>query len=120
VNKEYVVQIVNLFVLKEKRPRFLEFVSSPMGWDGLPKRYDDFLRELLNDPRNLDPGCVAEDLGGDQETSKIVRKLVRLGAGKNAYLVSEASDVDGRLGSLEEVLSLVSGGENSFIASGQR
>lgn len=110
MNVKYVTQIVNLFVVKERRSRFLEFLSSPVGWDGLPKRYSDLTHELLNDPRHLDPACVIEELRGIQETSEISRKLRELGAGKNAYLVSEDWNVDGRSGTLEEVLYSVNGG----------
>jgi hypothetical protein len=40
---------------------------------------------------------------------EIVQKLRKLGAGKDAYIVSENWDVDGKTGNLEEIVSLVSG-----------
>lgn len=103
MNKEYLSEIIKLFVVKEKHNRFLEFISSP-------KKYNDFLHELLNDPRNIDTKCVAEELQGYQENSEIIRKLRKLGAGKEAYIVSEDWDVDGKSGSLEDIIKLVSGG----------
>ena len=96
--------------MKEKRARFLEFISSPDGWDGLPKRYDDFLHELLNDPRNFDPKCIAEDLGGRYEQPEIIEKLRKLGAGKQAYLVSGNWKDYGKTGTLDEIIALVNGG----------
>ena len=109
MDKQHLTKIIELFVIKDKRSRFLEFISSPNGWDGLPKKYRDFLHELLNDPRNINPKCIAEDLPSFQETSEIVGKLRKMGAGKEAYLVSENWDVDGKSGTLEEIISLVSG-----------
>ena len=111
INKEHIAKVIELFVVKEKRPRFLEFISSPNGWDGLPKRYDDFLHELLNDPRNLEPKCIAEDLGGKHELPEIIEKLRKLGAGKQAYLISGTSEHDGKIGNLEEIISHAYGGE---------
>ena len=109
MNKQHLTKIIELFVVTEKRSRFLEFISSPSDWDGRPKTYSDFLHELLNDPRNIDPKCIAEDLRGFQEPSEIIRKLRKLGAGNDAYLVSENWDVDGKTGSLGEIMLLVSG-----------
>jgi hypothetical protein len=120
MDKQHLTQIIELFVVKDKRNRFLEFVSSPQGWDGLPKRYRDFLHELLNDPRNIKPDCVVEDLGGHGESLEIIRKLRKLGAGKEAYLVSENSDADGKTGTLEEIVSLVSGGGDIVYCLGTK
>ena len=120
MNKQHLTKIIELFVVKDKRLRFLEFISSPHGWDGLPKKYSDFLHELLNDPRNINPKCIAEDLHGYQETSEIVGKLRKMGAGKEAYLVSENWDVDGKAGSLDEIVSLVSGSGDIVYCLGTR
>ena len=113
MNKQHLTEIIELFVVKEKRNRFSEFISSP-------KKYDDFLHELLNDPRNLNPKCVAEELSGYQENSEIIRKLQKLGAGKEAYLVSENWDVDGKSGNLEEIISLVNGGGDIVYCLGTK
>ena len=102
VNKEILTEIVNLFVVKEKRSRFLEFIESP-------KRYDDFLWELLNDPRHLKPECIIELPGNEQTVEMFSRKLRKLGAGDEAYLISSNDEVDGKIGSLEETISSVYG-----------
>jgi hypothetical protein len=109
VNKQHLNKIVELFVVKDKQNRFLEFIASPDRWDGVPKKYGNFLHEFLNDPRNIKPNCIFEKLQGYQETSEIVRKLTKLGASKEAYLVSENYEVDGKTGELEEILSSISG-----------
>ncbi len=120
MNKAHLTKIIELFVVKEKQNRFLEFISSPNGWDGLPKRYRSFLLELLNDPRNIKPSCIVEDLGGNGDSPEIIRKLRKLGAGKEAYLVSENWDVDGKSGKLEEIVSLVSGGGDIVYCLGTK
>jgi hypothetical protein len=120
MNQQHLTKIIELFVVKEKLERFLEFISSPIGWDGRPKKYSDFLHELLNDPRNINPKCIAEDLRGYQEASEIVRKLHQLGAGKEAYLVSEYSDDDGKTGELEEIVASVNGGGDIVYCVGTK
>ena len=102
MNKGYLKEIVELFVVREKQSRFIEFIGSA-------KRYDDFLWELLNDPRNIKPECVSELPTTPIDPTKLTEKLRRLGAGTNAYLVSLNLDVDGKEGSLKEILSLVKG-----------
>src|SRR5215207_7133121 len=98
MDKQQLTKIVELFVVKEKSTRLLEFISSPNGWDGLPKRYRDFVHELLNDPRNIDPKYIVEEFRGYKEHSEIVKKLRILGAGNEAYLVSVDWDADGKTG----------------------
>lgn len=101
INKEILHKIVDLFVIKERRNRFKEFIESD-------KSYRSFLLELLNDPRNLKPECIIE-LPNNQQTFEIIlQNLHKLGAGKKAYLVSADYEVDGKIGSLEEVLDSVS------------
>src|SRR4051812_24546402 len=91
VNREILRRIIELFVIKEKRQRLLEFMESP-------KRYDDFLHGVLRDTRNLKPECMIE-LPDNQQTVEIVlQKLRKLGAGKKAYLVSADDEVDGKTG----------------------
>lgn len=102
VNKEILTEIINLFVIKEKRARFLEFIESP-------KRYENFLDELLNDPRNLKPEYIIELSSNDQTVKMSLHKLRKLGAGKKAYLVSSNDEFDGIIGNVEEILYLVKG-----------
>lgn len=118
MNKQHLNKLIELFVVKDKHNRFIEFINSANGWDGVPKKYSNFLHELLNDPRNLKPNCIFEKLQGYQETSQIVRKLTKLGAGREAYLVSENCEVDGKIGGLEEIVSSVSGQGNIVYCLG--
>ncbi len=101
VNKAVLAEIIHLFVIKEKRTRFLEFIESP-------KRYDNFLNELLNDPRNFKPECIIEVPNNEQDIEIISRKLRKLGAGVKAYLVSSNDEIDGNTGNLENILAFVS------------
>jgi len=102
VNREILAEIINLFVIKEKQARFFEFIGSP-------KRYKDFLDELLNDPRNVKPECIIELRGSEQTIEILLQKLRKLGAGEKAYLVSDNDEIDGNIGSIEEMLSSVYG-----------
>lgn len=113
MNKEYLAEIIKLFVVKDKHNRFLEFIESS-------KRYDDFLWELLNDPRNINPDCIIEVPNNQQSPEIICQKLRKLGAGKQAYLVSLFLDEDGKTGSLEEILSLVNGGGDIVYCIGTK
>ena len=99
VNNEILMRVIKLFVVKEKQIRFLEFIESR-------KRYDDFLDELLNDPRNLKRDCIIEIPNNEQSREIIAKKLRQLGAGKKAYLISNDDEIDGYIGDLEEVIAL--------------
>lgn len=99
VNKEILKRVIELFVIKEKQTRFLEFIESP-------KRYDDFLDELLNDPRNLKRDYIIEVQNNEAAPENIVKKLRQLGAGKKAYLISSDNEIDGSIGDLKEVIAL--------------
>ena len=96
-NKKHLAEIIKLFVVKEKRDRFLSFIESP-------KRYDDFLDELLNDPRNLDPESIIEISNNEQAPEIILNKLQKLGASNLAYVVSLDRDADGKIGNLREII----------------
>jgi hypothetical protein len=100
VNKVVLAEIIHLFVIKEKRTRFLEFIEST-------KRYDDFLNELLNDPQNFKLECIIEVPNNEQYIEIISRKLRKLGAGVKAYLVSSNDEIDGNTGNLENILAFV-------------
>jgi hypothetical protein len=100
VNKTILAEIINLFIIKEKPNRFLEFIESP-------KRYNNFLDELLNDPRNFKPDCIIEVPNNEQDIEIISRKLRKLGAGEKAYLVSSNDETDGNTGNLKETLASV-------------
>lgn len=100
VNKQILTEIIKLFVIKEKQLRFLDFIESP-------KRYPDFLDELLNDPRNLKEELIIEAPNNQQDTDSIVKMLKKLGAKNKAYLVSQNDENDGKIGNLEEVIDLI-------------
>lgn len=97
INKQYLTEIINLFVVKEKQSRFLDLMNSP-------KRYNDFLDELLNDPRNLTPDCLIEIPNNKQDREIILNRLQKLGASNQAYVVSLDWDVDGKFGNLQEII----------------
>lgn len=99
-DKKILKKIIELFVVKEKQTRFLEFIEST-------KRYDDFLHEFLNDPRNLREDCIIEIPSNQQTPVLIAAQLYKLGAKKKAYLVSSNDEIDGKVGNLENLLNLI-------------
>jgi hypothetical protein len=96
-NRKYITEVIKLFTSKEKHHRFLDFIESP-------KRYDDFLDELLNDPRNLNSNCLIEIPNNKQSPEIILSQLQKLGAGKKAYVVSLDWDADGKFGDLQDII----------------
>lgn len=100
VDKAILAEIIGLFVIKEKQLRFLEFIESP-------RRYEDFLDEILNDPRNLKPECIVELAGNEQTVEVIAQKLRKFGAVEKSYLLSKDDETDGKIGNLKKILSLV-------------
>lgn len=96
-NKKYLAEIIKLFVVKEKQDRFLDFIESS-------KRYNDFLDELLNDPRNLNPHCLIEIPNNKQSPEVTLNQLQKLGARKQAYVVSLDWNADGKFGDLQEII----------------
>ena len=92
-------QVVRCFVLPSRRDRLSFLLASP-------KRYDDFLHDLLHDTRYLDPRCV-RPLGPKEPT--VEAALAALGvdrAGVAGYLVGDARTLpDGAAGELETLLA---------------
>jgi hypothetical protein len=99
-DKKNLKEIVELFIVKEKQIRLLEFIESP-------KRYRDFLHEFLNDSRNLREDCIIEIPSNQQTPELIAAQLYKLGAKKKAYLVSSNDEIDGKVGNLEDLLNLI-------------
>lgn len=100
INKQILTEIIKLFVVKEKQSRFLEFIESP-------KRYRDFLDELLNDPRNLREDLVIELPSNQRFAEDFIKKLRELGAKDKVYFVSSNEEDDGKIGRLEEIMNLI-------------
>lgn len=102
INQKYVTEIISLFVVREKQARFREFANSV-------SRYEDFLDELFIDPRNLQPNCLEELRGQNRSVDRIFVRLSALGSGRDAYVLSENLEVDGRHGKLRDILGLTVG-----------
>lgn len=85
-DKRILTEIINLFVIKQKRSRLLGFLESK-------KRYDDFLWELLHDPRNFDPKCIIQLPQQEQTPEIILQNLYKLGARNKCYIVSASLEV---------------------------
>ncbi len=98
MNREYLTTLVNSFVVRNRRARFLEFLASE-------RRYRDFLEGLLHDPRHFDPRVVVELPGNEQTVHHVLSRLHALGGGDEAYLVGYCGEFkDGHTGNLETLL----------------
>jgi hypothetical protein len=92
-----------LFISREWRHRFRDWLASP-------KRRDKVLRRLAHF-RHLDHRFTIEVPTSDQKSSVLGPALRARGAGECGYLVSEDGDLDGREMTLDEALAeLVDGG----------
>jgi hypothetical protein len=98
MEREYLEEIINLFISKKRRERFRDLLSTK-------HRYDDFLEDLLGDPRYLEPTCIIELPGNQQFAEVIYQKLIDLGAGPRCYIASTDSDLDGRILDLGPAIS---------------
>jgi hypothetical protein len=98
MNKEYLTRIVQTFVLPNRRDRFLSFMEST-------RRYNDFLDNLLHDPRYLDPRTIEHLSGAEKSATVVATKLRRLGARSDAYLVGHCGELeDGTRAPLNDLL----------------
>lgn len=98
MEREYLEEIINLFISKERRGRFRDLLSTK-------RRYDDFLEDLLRDPRYYEPACIVEIPGNEQTAGRIYQKLIDLGAGPRCYIASTDWDLDGRILDLEPAIT---------------
>lgn len=64
MEREYLEEIIGLFISKERRGRFHDLLSTK-------RRYDDFLDDMLNDPRYFDSECIIELPGNEQYAEEI-------------------------------------------------
>lgn len=101
--------IVSSFIQKERRNRFYDLLASK-------KRYDDFLDNLLRDPRYFDPDCIVETASAEQTSAKFLTELRKLGAGKEVYIASSEINLDGRFLDLEcSLRTIVGSGSETLI-----
>jgi hypothetical protein len=96
-NRQYLTEIIKLFVVKKKQARFLEFIQSA-------KRFDDFIDELFIDPRSLKPECLVEIPSNQKSPEIVLNRLQNLGAGKPAYVLSVSGEQNGKYGNLQEIV----------------
>lgn len=83
------LEMVNLFVQKERRERFAELLSKP-------KRYTDGLWDLLHDPRYFDESLITKIPNSDNTIESIYEHLKKSGFGENCFVFSYTSEFDGK------------------------
>lgn len=105
MNQEYLTAVVNTFVLRSRRSRFLGLLTSS-------KRYPDFLHELLHDPRYFDPDVIVELGGNERSVDYVFAQLRALGAGSEGYLVGDCGGLeDGHVTELRTLLEACVGSQ---------
>jgi hypothetical protein len=98
MNPEYLTAIVNNFVLRSQRSRFLAFLASR-------KRYPDFLHDLLHDPRHFAPDVILQLRGNERSSDYVFAQLRTLGAGPEGYLLGDCGEFeDGHVDKLRTLL----------------
>jgi hypothetical protein len=106
---DILTSIVSSFVQKERRNRFYDLLASK-------KRYDDFLDDLLRDPRYFEADCIVETASAEQSAANMLRQMKKLGAGKEVYVASSELGLDGRFLDIEYALNTIVGsGSESLI-----
>lgn len=76
------VEVVNLFVSKERRERFIELFSKP-------KRYNDALTDLLHDPRYFDKKVIIEIPAREHTPESIYAHLRKVGFKDRCFVISD-------------------------------
>ncbi len=92
-----ILEMVNLFVQKERRARFIELFSKP-------KRYSDALWDLLHDPRYFDKKVIIEVPNTANTVELIYERLKKLGFKNNCFVFSCMSEFDGKFISTSKAL----------------
>jgi hypothetical protein len=108
MNAEYLTELVETLVAPAKRGRLLGFLASA-------RRYDDFLDELLHDPKNFSSNCVVPLAAAEQCPAEVERALRALGAGDRAYLISTDRFEDGTEGALRQLLERHVGSDRDVL-----
>lgn len=103
------MEVINLFVQKERRGRFIELLSKP-------KRYNDGLMDLLHDPRYFDKRVITEISSNENSIEMIYERLKKLGFRKECFVVSDdISDIDGKMLSTLEALKAICYNTDSML-----
>jgi len=89
--------IVRSFIVKDKRERFLSFLSNP-------KRRGEITRRLA-DGREIDSRCHVKIAADQQDPASIAKLLKARGAGADCYVLSENKTLDGKRMLLLEALA---------------
>lgn len=93
--------VINAFIRKEKRARWLELHNNPAGRKKLCASLAHF--------KDFAPGAIARIPPHQQHAPSVHNLLVQLGAPKICYLISENPDWDTRKMDLREALFLTVG-----------
>ena len=108
-NLSVLIEVVNLFVQKERRERFIELLSKP-------KRYNDGLTDLLRDPRYFDKRIITEIPSNQAYLDLIYARLKKLGFQKQCFVISDdISELDGKTIPTTEALKAICYNTDSML-----
>lgn len=105
---QYLTELVSTLVAPAKRERLMGFLASE-------RRYEDFLDELLHDPKNFHPDCVMKLEAAQQSPAEVDQILRSFGAEDRAYLISTNRFEDGTEGELRELLEQHVGSDRDVL-----
>jgi len=93
------IALVNAFVVRNKRRRYVGFLGSP-------KRREKFLRRLYHF-NEFDPAFVVGLSGATDSSDGLLAELRRRGAGKECYVISVCEKLDGTTRPLAQAIDEV-------------
>jgi len=96
MNIEREIEIVNTFLIRAKRERYVEFLSSKKG-------RTKFLEKLYHFA-DFDPTCLAELSGLSNSADGLVAELRSRGATGQCYVMSVSEELDGVTRPIEDVI----------------
>lgn len=101
------MEVVDLFVQKDRRGRFVELLTKP-------KRYNDGLWDLLHDPRYFEPENIIKIPSMERTPELIYDRLKKLGFQNQCFVISTDWEIDGKVLPTMKALK-VSGDQDTLL-----
>jgi hypothetical protein len=102
-------QFINVFIIKDKRDRFLQFLKNPKG-------RKDLISELAHF-KHLDSKLIVKIPGSQQNVENICNFLKSKGSPDECYVLSENVALDGKFLQMDYVIKEILGSGLGTIVS---